>query len=52
VIGEVERASAPLGDLLTRLQGADMRPSDTLTAATTAAIASLTAALADYQALK
>jgi len=52
VIGEVERASAPLPDLLARLQGADMRPTDTLTAAVTAAVAGLTTALADYQALK
>jgi hypothetical protein len=52
VIGEVERASDPLPDLLARLQGADVRPTDALTAATTAALAGLTTALADYQALK
>ena len=51
VASEVERASAPLPDLLARLQSADMRPTDALTAATTAALASLTTALADYQAL-
>jgi hypothetical protein len=39
-------------DLLTSLQSADVRPSDALDAAVTAALAKLTVALAAYQAVK
>lgn len=52
VADEVRRASAPLADLLARLQAADVRPTDVLEGAVTASLATANAALTAYRNLK